>query len=79
MPRPPSTGSTAPVMYAASGPARKATAAATSSADAIRPERDPGQDGLLAVLAQAAVMSVSTKPGATTLTVILREAEFAGQ
>ena len=37
MPKPPSTGMTAPVTYPASGPARNATAPATSSAEAYRP------------------------------------------
>ncbi len=37
MPRPPSTGMTAPVTYAASGPARKRTTPATSSGVANRP------------------------------------------
>ena len=52
MPRPPSTGMTAPVMYAASSEARKRTAAATSSGSAKRPAGMLGQVGLLALLGQ---------------------------
>jgi hypothetical protein len=73
MPRPPSTGITAPVTYPASGPARKATAPATSSADAYRPSGTAPMICALRSGDRTAVMSLSTNPGATRLAVMLRE------
>src|SRR5688500_1344562 len=69
IPRPPSTGSTAPVMYAAPGEARKVTAAATSSGEANRPRGTAAARSAWRWSPRAAVMSVVTGPGATTLAV----------
>src|SRR3954451_20463851 len=72
IPRPPSTGSTAPVTYDASSVARKAMTAATSSGVAVRPRGTAARISSLRASLRSAVMSVSTKPGATTLLVMPR-------
>ena len=59
-------------MYAAASLATKRTTSATSAALTNRPAGIGRQVGLLQVLASAAVMSVSMKPGATTLAVMPR-------
>src|SRR5262249_45340221 len=63
MPRPPSTGMTAPVMYAAASPARNVTTAATSSGVAIRPSGTCPRISACRCSSSAAVMAVATKPG----------------
>ena len=60
-------------MYDASSDTRKHTAAATSSGVPRRPSGICADQSPCAV-AQARVMSVSISPGATTLTVICRDA-----
>src|SRR5699024_7468146 len=74
IPMPPSTHRTWPVMYAAPGPARKATASATSSGRPVRPAGTAPRAACLAASGMAAVISVSMKPGATALTVTPRAA-----
>ena len=64
---------TAPVTYAASGPARNATAPATSSAEAYRPSGTAPMIAALRSSVSTAVMSLSTNPGAITFAVMPRE------
>ena len=72
---PPLTARTCPVIYAASSDARKHTAAATSSARAEPAERNLRRPvALRASPSIARVMSVSISPGATTFTVMPRDA-----
>ena len=68
------TGMTAPVMLPAASEARKATTPATSSAEASRPSGTLLRISALVLSGSTAVMSVSTKPGATTLQVMFRDA-----
>ena len=72
---PPLTARTCPVIYAASSDARKHTAAATSSTVPKRASGIWADQSACALSAIARVMSVSINPGATTLTVIVREAK----
>src|SRR3954463_7644445 len=71
---PPLTASTCPVIYAASSDARKHTAAAMSSGVPSRLSGILAAHSSCAVPVIARVMSVSISPGATTLTVMLRDA-----
>src|SRR5687767_8736725 len=71
---PPFTASTCPVIYAASSEARKQTAAATSRGVPRRPSGIADAQSACALSVIAFVMSVSTSPGVTTFTVMLREA-----
>ena len=63
---------TAPVMYDASSDAMNLTAAATSAGEAKRPAGMPARYSFRRSSGSSAVISVSTKPGATTLAVIPR-------
>src|SRR5207249_1432191 len=69
---PPLTCSVAPVMYAARGLARNATAYATSSGVPRRPNGIRDNNASRCASGSARVMSVSMKPGETQLTVMLR-------
>ena len=71
---PPLTASTCPVMYPAASDARKHTAAATSSGVPKRPSGIADAQLAWASVLMSRVMSVSMSPGATTFTVIDREA-----
>src|SRR5262245_8634555 len=71
---PPFTANTCPVIYDASSDARKATAAATSSTVPSRPSGICAAQSACACSVTARVMSVSIMPGATALTVMLRDA-----
>ena len=75
MPRPPSTGMTAPVTNEAASPHRKATTAATSSAVPKRPMGMAAASRSLAGLGQRVGHGGGRSgPGSTTLTVTLRVA-----
>src|SRR5215208_7201816 len=71
---PPLTARTCPVIYDASSDARKHTAAATSSGVPSRPSGICSVQSCFAPPAMARVISVSMSPGATTFTVMLRDA-----
>ena len=71
---PPLTARTCPVIYDASSEARKQTAAATSSGVPSRFSGIRDLPLLTRLLGDRRVMSVSIRPGATTLTVMPREA-----
>src|SRR5215207_4006338 len=71
---PPFTARTCPVIYDASSDARKHTAAATSSGAPRRPSGICCDQSCFALPTRRRVMSVSMSPGATTFTVMLREA-----
>src|SRR6478609_2793265 len=71
---PPLTARTCPVIYDASSEARKLTAAATSAGEPILPIGICDAQSVLADSVIAFVMSVSIRPGATTLTVTFRDA-----
>src|SRR3990172_7095461 len=71
---PPLTASTCPVIYDASSDARKHTADATSSAVPSRFSGIFAAQPSCAPSAIARVRSVSTRPGATALTVMFRDA-----
>src|SRR5690606_17209981 len=73
MPRPPSTGMTAPVTYPAPSEPSHVTAEATSSGLAYRPSGTCETISARRSSGRALVMSVSTKPGATTLAVMPRD------
>ena len=66
---PPSTGITAPAIYPASSDARKLTAPATSSAVPIRLAGMNSSAPFCTRSSIARVLSVSIRPGATTLAV----------
>src|SRR5574338_888876 len=71
---PPLTARTWPVIYDAASEARKHTADATSSGDPRRPSGIFEAQVSCALAAIARVISVSIRPGATTFTVMPREA-----
>src|SRR5215218_4675693 len=71
---PPLTARTCPVIYDASSEARKHTAAATSSGVPSRPSGICSDQSRFALSTSPRVISVSISPGATTFTVIPREA-----
>src|SRR5436309_2113531 len=71
---PPLTARTCPVIYDASSDARKHTAAATSSTVPSRPSGIWAAQSTCVFPLIARVMSVSTSPGATTFTVMARDA-----
>src|SRR6202007_2715188 len=71
---PPFTLRTWPVMYPASSLARNTIATATSRAEPMRPSGMRVFNSSFTLSGSTSVIGVSMKPGATALTVILREA-----
>src|SRR3974377_1145959 len=74
MPKPPSTGTTAPVTYPADGEHRKAMTDAHSCAVPKRPARTTAWICSLQASGMSSVMAVTIGPGATTLQVMPRRA-----
>src|SRR5205085_11666628 len=74
MPRPPSTGTTAPVTYAAASEHRKAMTSATSSGVPNRPRGTCAASAPRRSSDSASVMAVVIGPGSTALQVIDRDA-----
>ena len=69
---PPSTGMTAPVMYADPRPLRKTATPAMSSARPMRPSGDAAAISSPRAARVAAIIFDSNGPGATALTVMCR-------